>query len=67
MIDTELGYFTLNEALKCVSYRLSKPRLNFLSLVFGQCADPVQGEDSPDHHGPASLLVVDILYIDIEG
>jgi hypothetical protein len=32
-----LGYFTLNKTIKCVSYRLSKPRLNFLSLVFGQC------------------------------
>ena len=34
---TELGYFTLNKAIKCVSYRLSTPRLNFLSSVFGQC------------------------------
>jgi hypothetical protein len=34
---TEFGYFTLNKAIKCASYRLSTPRLNFLSLVFGQC------------------------------
>jgi hypothetical protein len=34
---TELGYFTLYKAIKCVSYRLSTLRLNFLSIVFGQC------------------------------
>jgi hypothetical protein len=39
IVDREYGYFTLNKALKCVSYRLSKPRLNFLSLVFGQCVE----------------------------
>ncbi len=38
MFDMELGYFTLNKATKCISYRLSTPRLKFLSEVFGQCA-----------------------------
>jgi hypothetical protein len=33
----EYGYFTLYKAIKCVSYRWSTPRLNFLSSVFGQC------------------------------
>jgi hypothetical protein len=34
-----LTFFALNKAIKCASYRLSTPRLNFLSLVFGQCTE----------------------------
>ncbi len=37
MFDMEQGYFTQNKAIKCISYRLSTPRLKFLSVVFGQC------------------------------
>jgi hypothetical protein len=32
-----------------------------------QAADPLQGEDSPDRHGPAPLLVVDVLHLDVAG
>jgi hypothetical protein len=32
MFDMGLGYFTLNKAIKCISYRLSTPRLKFLSV-----------------------------------
>jgi hypothetical protein len=38
MFDMEEGYFTQNKAIKCISYRLSMPRLKFLSVVFGQCS-----------------------------
>jgi hypothetical protein len=39
----EYRYFTLNKPIKCVSYRLSTPRLNLLSSVFGQCVKHTQG------------------------
>jgi hypothetical protein len=37
ILYTEYVFFTLHKSIKCISYRLSTPRLNFLSLVFGQC------------------------------
>jgi hypothetical protein len=36
----------MNKAIKCVSYRLSTPRLNFISLVFGQCRKILVGGDN---------------------
>ncbi len=32
-----------------------------------EAADPVQGEDGPDLHGPAPLLVVVVLHLDVDG
>jgi hypothetical protein len=57
---TELVFFTLNKSTKSDSYRLSKPRLNFLSLVFEQCnytvKRPYEILHHPDRMAPESMV-----------
>jgi hypothetical protein len=53
-------YFTLNKVIKCVSYSLSMPRLNFLSVVFGQCKIPGQGSHLLQFAGKLLNVVGDL-------